>query len=67
MLSESWEDLRQDRCRRTDLFKDFSQIMISLGRIPLPRIGSFTMDNEGVLSLTNRPLTVDSPAPSVRK
>lgn len=31
--------------------------MLSLGRIPLARIGSFTLDDEGVLSLTNRPLT----------
>ena len=32
--------------------------MLSLGRIPLPRIGSFALDNEGVLSLSNRPLTL---------
>ena len=32
--------------------------MLSLGRIPLARIGSFTLDNNGVLSLTNRPLTM---------
>jgi hypothetical protein len=30
--------------------------MLILGKIPLPRIGSFTMDNDGVISLTNRPL-----------
>jgi hypothetical protein len=30
--------------------------MLTLGKVPLPRIGSFTMDNEGVISLTNRPL-----------
>jgi hypothetical protein len=32
--------------------------MLALGKIPLPRIGSFTMDNEGMLSLANRPLTL---------
>lgn len=31
--------------------------MLALGKIPLPRIGSLTMDDEGVISLTNRPLT----------
>lgn len=32
--------------------------MLSLGRMPLPRIGSFTLDDQGLLSLTNRPLTL---------
>lgn len=27
--------------------------MLTLGKVPLPYIGSFTMDNEGVISLTN--------------
>lgn len=58
MLSDSWEEKRRDKCRRTNLFKDLSRIILSLGRIPLARIGSFTLDNEGVLSLTNRPLTL---------
>ena len=58
MLLESWEEKRQDKSRRTNLFKDLSRIMLSLGRVPLPRIGSFTIDDHGVLSLTNRPLTL---------
>jgi len=58
MLSESWEERRHDPIRRTNLFKGLSQIILSLGRIPLARIGSFTLDNMGVLSLSNRPLTL---------
>ncbi|KAL9126776.1 MAG: hypothetical protein Q9217_004224 [Psora testacea] len=58
MLSKSWEGKRQDKSRRTNLFRDLSRIILSLGRIPLARIGSFTLDNTGVLSLTNRPLTL---------
>lgn len=58
MLSETWEDLRNDKSRRNTLFQGLSNIMLSLGRIPLPRIGSFTINNEGVVSLTNRPLTL---------
>ena len=58
MLLESREEKRQDRTRRTNLFRDLSRIMLSLGRIPLPRIGSFTLDDQGVLSLSNRPLTL---------
>ena len=56
ILSESWEEKRQDKNRRTNLFRDLSRIILLLGRIPLARIGSFTLDNIGVLSLTNRPL-----------
>lgn len=58
MLSKSWEEKRQDKSRRTNLFKDLSRIMLSLGRVPLARIGSLTLDDEGALSLTNRPLTL---------
>lgn len=56
MLSASWEAQRHDKCHRTNLFQGLSRIMLALGNIPLPRIGSFTMDNNGVISLTNRPL-----------
>ena len=58
MLSESWEEKRHDKSRRSNLFRDLSRIILSLGRVPLARIGSFTLDNTGVLSLTNRPLTL---------
>jgi len=58
MLSDYWKEFRHDKTRRDTLFKDLSRIMLSLGRIALPRIGSFTMDNEGVVSLTNQPLNL---------
>lgn len=32
--------------------------MLSLRRIPLPKIGSFSIDNFGILNLSNRPLTI---------
>lgn len=32
--------------------------MVSLAKIPQPRIGSFTIDNKGFISLSNRPLTL---------
>jgi hypothetical protein len=57
MLSGSWEELRHDQNRRTTLFKDISRIILVLDQSPMPRIGSLTIDNRGVLSLTNRPLT----------
>lgn len=46
-------------CLRNNLFRDLSQIFLSLCRSPLPRIGSLRIDNYGYLQLTNRPLSVD--------
>lgn len=57
MLSESWETLRHDLGRRAVLFRDLSRTILSLGRVSFPRIGSLTIDNYGIVSLTNRPLT----------
>ena len=59
MLSETWEAKRHDKSRRTNLFRDLSRVMLALGRNPLPRIGSFKLDDQGILSLTNRPLTLN--------
>lgn len=58
MLSDTWDEERHDKVRRGNLFRDLSKIIISLSRIPLPRIGSFTIDDQGIISLTNRPLTL---------
>ena len=58
MLSESWDELRQDKNRRLNLFSDLSRIMLLLAQSPLPRIGSLTIDKHGNLCLCNRPLTL---------
>jgi hypothetical protein len=58
MLSRSWETHRHDLDRRVNLFHGLARIMLSLGKPRLPRIGSFTLDNCGIISLTNRPLTL---------
>ena len=58
MLSESWEEHRHNQTRTANLFQDLSRIMLSLARKPLPQIGSLTIDDQGILSLTNRPLTL---------
>ncbi len=57
MLSNSWETLRHDKTRRSNLFHSLAQIILSLNMSPLARIGSLTLNNQGVISLTNRPLT----------
>lgn len=56
-LSKSWTDLPRDSKRRANFFADLSRIMLSLSRTPLPRIGSITINDDGVLLLSNRPLT----------
>ncbi|UPL02692.1 hypothetical protein LCI18_013626 [Fusarium solani-melongenae] len=59
MLSETWGSLHEDLNKRMTLFRDVSRIVLSLAQVQLPRIGSLTMDNDGVVTLTNRPLTLD--------
>ncbi|KAK2756955.1 hypothetical protein FQN54_004923 [Arachnomyces sp. PD_36] len=39
-----------------NLYRGLSKIMISLAKIPQPRIGSWTVDNDGRISLSNRPM-----------
>lgn len=58
MLSETWDEHRHLRDKRTNLFKELSRIMLSLSRVSLPRIGSWTLDSNGALRLYNRPLTL---------
>lgn len=58
MLSDTWALQRGDEARRQHLFHDLTKIMIFLSRIPLLRIGSFTLNNNGFITLTNRPLTL---------
>jgi hypothetical protein len=38
------------------LYRSMSRIMISLAKIPQSQIGSWTIDNDGQISLSNRPL-----------
>lgn len=57
MLSDTWQERRHDFDLRRNLFHGLSRIMIALTRIPLPRIGSFILDDKGYLKLSNRPLT----------
>jgi hypothetical protein len=48
MLSETWDEYRHQRDKRTNLLKGFSRIMLSLSRVPLPRTGSWTLDSNGL-------------------
>ncbi|KAI9743785.1 MAG: hypothetical protein M1818_002519 [Claussenomyces sp. TS43310] len=58
MLSNSWETFRHDQNRRLNLSYDLARIMLTLNRCPLQNIGSLTLDNYGLMSLTNSSLTL---------
>ncbi|KAK3900414.1 hypothetical protein C8A05DRAFT_45750 [Staphylotrichum tortipilum] len=57
MLSNTFPTQRSDPARRQRLFKGIAQIMLSLARVPQPRIGAFRFHDDGTITLTNRPLT----------
>ncbi|KAI1990167.1 hypothetical protein LOZ53_003312 [Ophidiomyces ophidiicola] len=58
ILSGDWKSILHDTSRRRTLFNDLGRIMVALNSIPLPRIGSLSMNNDGVIDVTNRPLTL---------
>ncbi|KKZ63886.1 hypothetical protein EMCG_01839 [[Emmonsia] crescens] len=55
MLSNVFSNLQTDM-QTENLYRSLSRIMISLARIPQRRIGSWTINNDGQISLTNRPM-----------
>jgi hypothetical protein len=59
MLSNTWSTKQDDRELRNNFLRDYSRILLSLSRIPIPRIGSFIVDGEGFLTLRNRPLSME--------
>lgn len=59
MLSSTWPERYHIPRYRHALFRDLSRILLSLTRISLPLIGSFVIDRDGYLQLTNRPLSLE--------
>lgn len=57
MLSKYWEEHKGDPARRANLFRGLTCITLSSARIPLQRIGSFTFRDDGIIPLSNQPLT----------
>lgn len=58
MLSSTWNEERHNNEIRENLFRGLSRILLDITRVPLQRIGSFTVDNNGFLLLANRPLSM---------
>jgi len=57
MLSDSWGEMSHERSRRMTVFAGIARIMLSISAQTFSHIGSLTIDDQGVISLTNRPLT----------
>lgn len=61
MLSDDWHDKYDgNQTLRLNLFRNLAKIILTLSQKPLPKIGSFTIDNDGFLRLENRPLAAES-------
>lgn len=56
MLSNTWDEHREDGSRRRNLFRGIARVMLSLARVPQRRIGSFHFNDDGTITLANRPL-----------
>lgn len=57
MLSTTWSAYRHDQVRMNNLFRGLARLILSMARIPQPRIGAFKFQDDGTVTLTNRPLT----------
>ncbi|KAK2796770.1 hypothetical protein FQN50_009451 [Emmonsiellopsis sp. PD_5] len=59
MLSQLYADQNHDTILRTNLFRDLAKIQLTLLQKPFPRIGSLAINDDAVLTLNNRPLTLE--------
>ncbi|KAE9977793.1 hypothetical protein EG328_001826 [Venturia inaequalis] len=57
MLSNTWDKWREDPIRQKRLHQGIAHLMLSLARIPQPRIGAFQFHDNCTVTLSNRPLT----------
>ncbi|KAI5211852.1 hypothetical protein E4T38_01014 [Aureobasidium subglaciale] len=57
MLSSSWLKHRDDETRRDNLYHGLAKMILDLAKVPLHRIGAWTNDRDGRLSLANGPLS----------
>lgn len=56
-LSDTWGQQRQDPTHLETLSRSLARIVLSLSQVPQLRIGSFRFNDNGTITLTNRPLT----------
>jgi hypothetical protein len=56
-LTETFNIDQGNEDQRSRLFTGISRILLSLARVPQPRIGSFRFNQDGTVELANRPLS----------
>lgn len=56
MLSNTWKKHRNDKQKKKHLVNQLCRIMLALARQPQSRIGSLRFNEDGSISLANRPL-----------
>lgn len=59
MLSDTWTVNQHDIKLWKNLFYSLSRILLSVTRIPVPRVGSFIIDHRGYLVLANWALLIE--------
>lgn len=57
MLSNTWETEQDNPVKRHTLLRGLATLLVSLARVPQPRIGSFQFNDDCTISLSNRPLS----------
>ncbi|EQL02551.1 Aminoglycoside phosphotransferase [Ophiocordyceps sinensis CO18] len=55
-LSDTWDQQREDPAHLETLCRSMARIMLAVSRVPQPRIGSFRFNDDGTITLANRPL-----------
>lgn len=58
MLSDTWYKHKDDVSKKQNLFHDLARILLAVGRVPMPHIGSLTINSDVFVQLSNRPLTM---------
>ena len=57
-FSFTWMHKPDDQWLRANLLRGLARVLLALSRAPLTKIGAFAIDDNGLISLGNRPLTV---------
>ncbi|XWW97823.1 hypothetical protein V2A60_005810 [Cordyceps javanica] len=57
-LDVLWRDHCHDRSYRANLFRGLARIAVSMNAVPQPRLGSFSLQPDDTIALSNRPLNM---------
>lgn len=57
-LDVSWSKHCHDQSYRVNLFHGLARIALSMNAVPQPRLGSFSLQSDDTIALSNRPLNL---------